>query len=83
MAAPAQAMLCAPHKAMLAWVETAYRERPMVRALTSRGYMIEVTVSADGATWSVLLTGPGGPTCMVSHGTDWQPLAVPPNGPAT
>lgn len=49
----------------------------MAVAVTSRGRLLEVLVSPSGS-WSLVLTAPGGRSCLVAAGSDWQALTPPP-----
>ncbi len=42
--------------------------------LTATGSMLEVLAAEDGS-WTIIITQPGGPTCMVAHGGAWQNVA--------
>ncbi len=74
--APAQ---CDDRDLILAWLAQEYQEVPVAIAITDTGYVFEITRSAKGETYSVLLRGPGGPACIVGSGRDWQdiPFAAP------
>ncbi len=56
-----------------------YSEQPQAMGLTSAGAVIEVLTSPDG-TWSILLTYPAGPTCMVAAGEKWEAVPLPAAG---
>jgi hypothetical protein len=81
-AAHAQAV-CGDRSRIMATLAKNYAERPVAIALTSDGAVIEVLTSPVG-TWSILVTAPGGPTCLVAGGENWQqvPVVQPRGSPA-
>ncbi len=50
-----------------------FSEAPVIRALSGAGNLVEMLASPDGS-WTMIVTRPGGPTCIVSTGDMWQPL---------
>lgn len=62
---------CGGHSEVLATFASQYGEVPQVLAFTEEGGLIEVLV-APGGTWTMVLTMPGEPTCIVATGKDWQ-----------
>ncbi|NIA72372.1 hypothetical protein HBA54_27670 [Pelagibius litoralis] len=69
----AQGPPCGPRDVFLDSLERTDKEVPVSMGVTSTGALIEVLASPAGS-WSILVTVPGGPTCMVSSGTGWRPL---------
>ena len=67
--------VCGDRSRIMATLAENYAERPVAIALTSEGAVIEVLTSPVG-TWSILVTAPGGPTCLVAGGENWQPVPV-------
>ena len=74
----AQRMPCGDGAALMAHLEKEWSEAPAVIALDAAGRLVRILVNPQTGTWSILVTGPGGPTCMVSHGSDWE--SVEPSG---
>jgi hypothetical protein len=73
---------CASHEAMSAQLEQRFAEAPVALGLTGGGRMVvQVFASADGATWTVVLTSPEGKSCIAAAGRDWQSLPGKPLGP--
>ena len=76
---PGQAMgqgpQCGPRQALMDSLRKEYDERPVSRGVTSTGALLEVWASGGG-TWSILVTVPGGPTCLVSSGEGWRAIPV-------
>jgi len=63
---------CGARKSILAQLNLNYREQPVAIGLSDRGNVIEVLASEDGATWTIIATGPGGVSCVVQTGESWQ-----------
>lgn len=66
---------CGERKAVLEHLERKYDEVVKYAAVTGRGGFVEWTVAPEG-NWSMLLTIPGGMTCIMSGGEDWQTKVV-------
>ena len=64
-------MSCADREYFIKGLEKEYSEVVQHRAITSRGALVEITVSPEGG-WSMLLTTPGGVTCIITAGEDWE-----------
>lgn len=66
---------CGERKAVLEHLERKYKEVVKYAAITGKGGFVEWTI-APGGSWSMLLTIPGGVTCLVSGGEEWQDRVV-------
>jgi len=42
--------------------------------VAGNGGLIELLTASTGATWTLIITLPNGPTCLLAAGQDWQPL---------
>lgn len=73
--AEAQGPQCAPREAILKSLSKNYKEAPVNMGVTSTGSLLEVLASPSGS-WTILVTVPGGPTCMVSSGEGWRASPV-------
>jgi len=69
-AAPA----CGKRDDVLAQLSERYREAPVGIGVAGNGGLIELLTASTGATWTLLITLPNGPTCLLAAGQDWQPL---------
>ncbi|WP_422366422.1 hypothetical protein [Pelagibius sp.] len=69
----AQGPQCAPREALLKALAKKYKEAPVNMGVTSTGSLIEILASPSGS-WTILVTVPGRPTCMVSSGQGWRSL---------
>ena len=74
----AQGPQCGPRESVLGALSENYQERPVSRGVTSAGALLEVLVGPSGS-WSILLTVPGGQTCLVSSGDGWRGLPLGPD----
>lgn len=63
---------CGPRAQVLAWLAANYQEAPVAAGLSGRGALVEVLASPDGTTWTILVTAPGGRTCVVGAGEGWR-----------
>ena len=67
---------------VLAHLAAKYHEAPVAVGLTTSGGLIEVLTTADGRTWTIIVTSPRGISCMVAAGEGWRTLnLVTPEGP--
>lgn len=74
---------CAPYEIVAAALNERYREAPVARMLSDRGFVIEVLASADGTSFTVLGIQPGGGACVLAAGSAFalvSPAATPAPG---
>ena len=72
MSFPARAQpVCGARDGFVAGLEQQFGESRRIEAVTSAGALTEIFVSASGS-WTVLVTIPGGPACLVASGVGWQ-----------
>jgi len=64
--------ICAPHADMAQHLDKRYSELPTAIGIASNGRLIEVFTSADGATWTIVMTTPDGQSCVVADGQSWD-----------
>jgi len=77
-AGPAAAQsLCMPREQIVEMLDTRYAEAPIALGLASGGRLVEVFSTADGSTWTLLLTAPDGTSCMMAEGQGWSALPGP------
>lgn len=67
-AAPA----CADHASVVDRLETIYGEGRQAMGLGANNTVIEVYASAETGSWTITVTQPGGPTCLVAAGQSFQ-----------
>jgi len=80
--AAAQAPRCGQRAGIIDQLATKYQETPSQIGLESSGALIEVLTSKDGETWTIILSWPGGTSCLLAAGSDWQPVVRELTGPA-
>ena len=69
-AAPA----CGKRDDVLTQLSDRYKEAPVGIGVAGNGGLIELLTARTGATWTLIITLPNGPTCLLAAGQDWQPL---------
>ena len=75
MPAAAQgAPVCMPRSDILAALKDRHAERPVAMGVTDDGRLIEITAGDGGQTWTILVTAPRGPSCVVADGEAWRQM---------
>ena len=70
-----QVQQCAAREAVLDRLAHSYQEEPVSLGVTATGSLLEVLASPEGS-WTIIITVPGGPTCLVSSGEGWRGAPV-------
>lgn len=70
-ASPAAAQNCAPHGDVVAALSERFSEEQRVIALTENGTILEF-FGAETGSWTIVITGPDGMSCLVSAGADFE-----------
>lgn len=75
--AAAEPSTCGAREAVIERLSSRYEEQPVSRGVTATGSLLEILASPAG-TWTIIVTIPNGPTCLVSSGEGWSdvPLQV-------
>ena len=79
LAAPKQAAaqaVCGERARIVERLADKYAERPVARGLANTGAVFELFAS-PGGTWTLVVTPPTGPSCMVAAGARWRTLTGP------
>lgn len=71
---------CGLRDDVLQTLATRYQEFPIHAGLTHNGAMLEVVATESGSTWSIVLTGYDGITCLVAAGEGWRVSPQPEAG---
>ncbi|MEM7224616.1 MAG: hypothetical protein AAF495_16675 [Pseudomonadota bacterium] len=66
---------CADREEVLRRLSEKYAEAPVARGLSLDGRMVEVLTSADGTSWSIVVSSPGKESCIALAGEGWRGLA--------
>lgn len=53
-----------------------YDERIVGAGITFADRVLEIFAAPTGS-WTAVVTTPGGPSCIASHGSDWQAVPTP------
>lgn len=64
--------VCAPHAEVAERLDSNYSEAPAAIGLASNGSIIELFSTADGATWTLVMTMPDGTSCTMAAGQAWE-----------
>lgn len=71
-AKPAKAqMVCGERLEIVKALETGHQEQLTARGLSGNGGLVELFTALSGS-WTLLLTIPGGPTCLLGSGEEWE-----------
>ena len=73
--AAAQSPQCGARDAVLERLSAKYGEHPVSIGVTATGSLLEVLASQNGS-WTIVVTVPNGPTCLVSSGDGWHNAPV-------
>ena len=73
--AAAAPMMCGDRDQILARLQQRHDESPTALGLSSDGGVLEVLVSPAGG-WTILITYPKRPTCVLAVGEAWQTLQL-------
>jgi hypothetical protein len=76
--AAAQSNFCLERDKLVEALDGKYSEKPIAAGLDNAGKLLEVFATGDGATWTMIMTAPGGKSCIVAAGEKWlsQHLSV-------
>jgi hypothetical protein len=70
----AAAPACGPRSELLKQLSQRYSEAPVAVGLASDGSLIELLTSGNGASWTLIVSQPHGPSCLIAAGESWQSL---------
>lgn len=65
---------CTTHADMAEQLESKFAESRVALGLTRNGGLIEVFATGDGTTWTIVVTGRNGQSCIVAEGETWESL---------
>ena len=63
---------CASHQAITARLADVYGERRQAMGLGGNNAVVEVYASDESGSWTITVTQPGGPTCLVAAGQSFR-----------
>jgi hypothetical protein len=74
--APAEAArVCGDRAAILAQLEQRHEETPQALGLSADGGVLELLVAPSGG-WTIIVTYPKRPTCVLAVGQAWQTITL-------
>ncbi len=76
-AGAAQAQTCSDHETMVRHLAEGWGESRVSVALDAGNSMVEIFASPETGTWTLTVTQPGGPTCMIASGNSFESLNEP------
>jgi hypothetical protein len=86
--APAQAPpgaaltpVCHSHADLTKMLSQKFAEQPSALGVQANGHVVEVFVSNQGTSWTIVVTRPDGWSCIVAVGEHWEALPHPVTGP--
>jgi hypothetical protein len=59
----------------MALLATGYGETRQGIGLSADGTIVEIYANLQGGSWTITVTTPGGPTCLVSAGEGYQAIS--------
>jgi len=65
--------ICGNRASLLNQLQGKYSEMPKSMGLAANGSVLEVLTAISG-TWTILLTTPGGITCLIAAGEHWEEM---------
>ena len=72
---------CHSHADLTEMLHQKFAEQPNALGLQANGHLVEVFVSNDGTSWTIVVTRPDGWSCIVAVGQNWESLPNPITGP--
>jgi cation diffusion facilitator CzcD-associated flavoprotein CzcO len=73
----AQSANCAPHAVVLEQLADRYGESRQTIAIGANNSVVETWANPDSGSWTITITAPGGPTCLVASGHAFELVAEP------
>ena len=70
-----QRVPCGERTAIMSHLESGYSEKPVAMGLDAQGRVLEVLAAPSG-TWTMLVSTPGGLTCLIASGVAWEELQI-------
>lgn len=66
---------CADRDTVVERLATGFGETRQAIGLAANNAVLEIFASAETGTWTITVTQPGGPTCMVASGYSYEAMA--------
>ena len=65
-------VMCAERNEIVKGLENKFSESPSSLGLVDNGNIVEVFVSDEKQTFTIILTRPNGQSCLITAGTHWE-----------
>lgn len=62
---------CGNYVEVAAFLKAKLNQEAVAHGIDAAGRVVQVHISPGGATWTVTVSIPGGPTCLAATGADW------------
>ena len=72
---------CDDRAKIVKWLAESYKEQPRWRGITARSMMMELFVSPQEDTWTLLVSQANGISCMVASGDGSLDIIIIPDAP--
>jgi hypothetical protein len=79
--APPVAPACHSHADLAKMLGEKFAEQPSALGVQANGHLVEVFVSNEGTSWTIVVTRPDGWSCIVAVGEHWESLPNPVTSP--
>lgn len=74
--------LCGDRDDIVSRLDNGYQEHVTALGISGTGGVVELFTSEKGS-WTLLMTHPGGVSCLIAAGDSWETLPVPVKGEGT
>jgi hypothetical protein len=76
-AAAQEVSACADRAGIVEGLALRYGEVPVAVAMTSAAQLVEIFASPETGTWTIVVTSPGGPSCLAAAGQSFELIPPP------
>jgi hypothetical protein len=70
-------MVCGQRASIIESLDQKYKERPNAFGISGEKTLFELFTS-EGGSWTILMTRPGGVSCIMAVGQSWEEFPAPP-----
>ncbi|MDF1720491.1 MAG: hypothetical protein P1U65_07445 [Minwuia sp.] len=64
--------ICESRSTVLEQLSNRFSEAPVAMGLATNGSVLELLSSGEGSSWTIILTGADGISCVIATGESWQ-----------
>ncbi len=68
--------VCMPHDEFRVELQRNFLEAPVAIAIANNGALIELYAKRDKSSWTLVMTSPGGTSCVLVAGEEWNELPI-------